>query len=415
MDECFTILTPLPQINLEKPMLEEIQSPFLKEGIMFTPMSPQLYRSLVDAAKKANCSDEIILLLQEAKSVFWLEIHPEKLDTTSIIFYGVPYSWLADRILERLFECMLLFGYVPKPFKRNLWFSARGSLEETELEILALLEPNWDYYESEIKNSEPEQAGYIIFSLLSCWERLSSIVRIDIYKSLFTDKKKQEFYIKAGNENIMMKTEELVKARYGPDAFIEPEKIDGLNELHGGEEKILEPGLRVSKKFSIKWFLEGFSIAFAREILKLEKRIKEPSGQRLTRSFQFFKDACRLEIPHRFASFMIVLESLFGTTSREITFQLSSRVAWFLNPEDPIERREVFKNIKDLYDIRSKIVHGDIYSISKVEECTNEIENLLREIFQKILASDNLFGLFTNKNKKLCDDYLEGLNLGVFS
>jgi hypothetical protein len=198
-----------------------------------------------------------------------------------------------------------------------------------------------------------------------------------------------------------------MKALYGPDIhFGKPDNEPGPKEQPQKTHKI-------SPSLSGKWYIEGYMKAFSKEIRKLERKYKEPSGQRFVRSFQFFKDACRLENPHYFVASMTSLESLFCTTSREITFQVSSRVAWFLHQDDPVERKKLFDDIKDLYDIRSKIVHGDEYSMSKVEDGLGKLEGVLREVFYKILSEEKIFGLFTNENKKLCDDYLNGLNLGL--
>lgn len=231
--------------------------------------------------------------------------------------------------------------------------------------------------------------------------------------ALFSDEKKRDFYTKAGNEYIMRRTEELLKVRYGPDAhFAEDDLSDKQEEnLESEPPKILPP--LSSSKLNAKWFLQGHSIAYNNEIEKLtHKMLKEASGQRFVRAFQFFTNACRLENPHRFVALMTCLEALFCTTSREITFQLASRIAWFLYPDNFNDRRRLFADVKDLYGIRSKIVHGGKYSISKIENTVDALEDLVRDVFNKILSDEKVYNLFFNKDQNLCDEYLDGLNLG---
>ena len=92
------------------------------------------------------------------------------------------------------------------------------------------------------------------------------------------------------------------------------------------------------------------------------------------------------------------LESLLSTTTSELSHQLSERAA-LLAASDPARQREVFFNMKTVYDIRSKVAHGstlkgkglsDLLSISKV------LDSLLRSIFTMVLEGDDMANLFCN-------------------
>jgi len=54
------------------------------------------------------------------------------------------------------------------------------------------------------------------------------------------------------------------------------------------------------------------------------------------------------------------LEALISTTSQEITHILAERIA-LLTETSPLKRREVYDKVKELYKVRSKIVHGSVF------------------------------------------------------
>jgi len=168
-----------------------------------------------------------------------------------------------------------------------------------------------------------------------------------------------------------------------------------------------------SGRRTTKWFVEGWQSAYFKEIAKIDsKQYKEPSGRRFYRAFQIFTAACRLQNPHRFVALMTCLEALFCTTSREITFQLASRTAWFLNPTDLSKRKQMFGDVKALYEIRSKIVHGQKYSTSKVESSVGDLGDLVREVFHKILLDNIIYKVIFSSDQNVWNRYLESLSLG---
>jgi len=413
--DVYTILTPLPQLILKRPIPAKVQDELSKEGFCFSPMNLQLYRNLVNPAKNNQCSDEIILLLQrtlEGGAIFWAKI-PTPMPVSKLFsLNGIIYSAVADEILQRLFNCLLLFGYVPKPFRRSLWFLAKGEPEQRDIDTLALLEPSWNYYDWEIKYAESVQADYIIYCLLNNWNKLTSLAKISLLNELFTNQKKQEFYNKSGKDNILKKAEEMIKVRYGQDAhFVESDISEITSDSNEKEITTVHPP-KISPQQSMKWFIQGWQSAYFKEVDKLIRKLKDVSGQRFIRAFQFFIDACRMSNPHRFVALTIPLETLFCVTSREITFQLSLRIAWFLEPDDFIKRNILFTFVQDLYGTRSKIVHGGKYDAGKIENTVGDLEDLDRRIFLKILSCDNLYKIMFDKNQESWEKYLDGLNLG---
>jgi hypothetical protein len=60
-----------------------------------------------------------------------------------------------------------------------------------------------------------------------------------------------------------------------------------------------------------------------------------------------------------YTSLVTILEALLSTGSAEISHQISERVAVLIG-QSPSERLEIYRKIKKLYDLRSRITHGDL-------------------------------------------------------
>lgn len=90
-------------------------------------------------------------------------------------------------------------------------------------------------------------------------------------------------------------------------------------------------------------------------------------------------------------SFATCLESLFSTMEQELSFRLSLRVATFLADENAA-RRELFEESKEVYRVRSKVVHGahvhknsETAAIYLVEHIVPQAERLARRCLAKVL------------------------------
>jgi hypothetical protein len=98
------------------------------------------------------------------------------------------------------------------------------------------------------------------------------------------------------------------------------------------------------------------------------------------------------------------LESVFSTFEQELSFRLSLRVATFLADENT-ERQELFEEAKEVYRIRSKIVHGakihknsETAAIYLVEGVLPQAERLARRCLAKVLEM-RIEGIFENAEK----------------
>jgi hypothetical protein len=136
-------------------------------------------------------------------------------------------------------------------------------------------------------------------------------------------------------------------------------------------------------------------------------------GSRRLVRFNYFLAAARAEAEPavRISLYMTCFEILFSSDAAELTHKLSERIAFFLSNEST-ERREIFLKMKRAYSIRSKIVHGATLSKKDEAEIASvaaDIDNVLRDVFRKILADDTLIEQF---EKADCEEFYTSLVFG---
>jgi len=409
----YMILTPLPQLEISR----KLPDYSLGDGLSIRPLEPQLRRSLLNLAKEHKCSDDCLQLLLESKSVFCAEIPPRGKRADGSRFFALFYMVIAQEIFKRILRCLLLFEWVPQPLFMYCWFLAAGSANELDTNTLKMLNPHWEYIDQftniDWRSGEVEPAFVClgVIGLQQYWDKFSALCQVPQLKAIFTDEKKEKGLVEATNKYVKGKVEEQVKAKYGPDAFIGPD--EGGESEEGASVVDSSSRLRISKETSGKWFLSGLTNAFLKERDKLSQELHgRVFSKRFDRAFQFFAEAFRTTEPHSFISFVTCLESLFCTSRSEITFQVASRMAWLLSPDDFKKRSEIFAKVKSLYNLRSAIVHGTKYSTAQIDEVEPDLIDLTKRAFRKILSSDNVYNLFRHDDQKICNKYLEGLNLG---
>ncbi|WP_345281491.1 hypothetical protein [Streptomyces gulbargensis] len=59
-----------------------------------------------------------------------------------------------------------------------------------------------------------------------------------------------------------------------------------------------------------------------------------------------------------FVDAVICWENMFGTSQGEVSFRVAASISHLLEPSDSEKRKKLFKEVRDLYGIRSKLVHG---------------------------------------------------------
>lgn len=90
----------------------------------------------------------------------------------------------------------------------------------------------------------------------------------------------------------------------------------------------------------------------------------------------------------RVAALWSGIESIFGIQS-ELRFRLAAEIAAFLEPRG-IERISLHNKIKQLYDFRSKAVHGSKIDDTLIENHISEVQSLLRRILIKCIDDQHI-------------------------
>lgn len=93
----------------------------------------------------------------------------------------------------------------------------------------------------------------------------------------------------------------------------------------------------------------------------------------------------RNDAADRLVDSVIAWENLFGTSEGEPRLRISSAMAWLL-AETVAERTHLQKEIKQLYDDRSKIVHGGTFDQSAIADKANRAVELARSCLRALFA-----------------------------
>ena len=120
----------------------------------------------------------------------------------------------------------------------------------------------------------------------------------------------------------------------------------------------------------------------------------------------------------KIANYCSALESLLITSPTELTYRLSQRVAWLLG-ETAEERYELFQQLKDAYDFRSKVVHGSYASEKKLRNdlipAVRACDDLLRAVLSQILKDKVLHAYVSGQDKSTdhFEKHMTQLTLGL--
>ena len=122
-------------------------------------------------------------------------------------------------------------------------------------------------------------------------------------------------------------------------------------------------------------------------------------------------DALRLEayafnVSMRFLQEAIAIETLCSSETTEVTHRIASTCAILLGSALE-ERRTIYKEARDLYGIRSRLIHGSGKRV-KIEEL-KRIERLSRKLLRRILQ-DDIFAKYKSRSSQ--KEFLLELTLG---
>jgi len=412
MKKNLVLLTPLPQLRFTGKLRGERR--FTVDDTMFIqPLRPRLRRAMLNLAKARDASDDVRMLVNESELVFVHQVPAEWQVSKITPSRAWLYSPIASEILSRLHDCFLLFTWVPVPLLDPCWFCAETSAEYGAITLIELLHPHWEYVHQftnvdwRSPDAPPVDVDLGRFSddkhcRVPYWgEVLRYSCGIDKVESLGYEPNKLTRLFKSTGEYAKRKLHDFAKDTWGPDA-----KVDwsDLGPRHKSSDLM---------KYYHRFLWEGYRSVLARELDKASDKLhRNPYKDRLGRAFQFFTQSFRLVEPFRFVAFATCLETLLCTGRMEITFQLAARLGWLLEPKEYDKRRDIFKEATKLYGLRSTIVHGAEFSVDKIADQEGRLVDLCRRALLKILSNDSLCATFQNGDPKVCDAYLESLNLG---
>jgi len=394
MPKHWTLVTPVPQWIVP----EKWPGCNLKPSFRVAPMLPEMRRLLLNAAKEKESNDHVLSVLASADTIALSAVPTPSSNLKNEFIPALFHQMVADGLLRRLFECVRLFANpgedVPEGFWHSCWFCLEGKPASVCLEGAKCMHHDWNPdVHRPWDMSDPVDVAEALDKVQQEWGRLSQLCRIEVFLGLDTDPKRQRGYTRAGNANVERKAKELAEAR--------------LAET----QQEARPVVTIDKRQSATWFIEGVRDAMRHAVDKLEAR-DYGRGARLTRAFQFFQDAFRLEMPHRYVSLAISLESLICLGKEGVTSQLGSRIAWLLYPNNARERMSHFGLVKIIYDIRSRIVHGGACKTDEVETWYMLLLYITRRVLIKVISEERLFRTFFNRDPKDGDALLKRLSLG---
>lgn len=130
---------------------------------------------------------------------------------------------------------------------------------------------------------------------------------------------------------------------------------------------------------------------------------------RIERAFYLLQAArAQIYLPERISIFTSLLETLFSTSTTDVTHKLKERVAWLLGKSYE-EREEIFNDMGVIYGIRSHHVHNStVPNNAKTPEklvlYTEKLENYVREVLVKVLKEKEIHRLYQKNEKGKYDE-----------
>jgi len=396
------VFAPLSQLKVDNDINEGVMAPLIEQGLLFTKMEHKLRRALMEKSKLAEASDQVLELLLESELIFWSSIPqplPPALQKVSLNVTKLTtaiYSFVAGEILKRIYNCLMIFNLHRHGPTQECWFCASGSPGQISFETIEIVDSQWKPNDAPYYGDDDprfNKADGSIKALGILWDRFLHIIKIAEYKTIFSDEKKWNGYLKAAEVYSKHKAEDF--------AVIRSEEIG----------KTVEPILE--GEIYDGWWFDGVVFAFGRAVKKLDFNMEKGArGRRLIRALQFLSNSIMLPDPYQFIAKITCLECLFSKEPAEVTYQLATRTAWFLYPDEPAKRYDTYNDVIYLYKIRSNIVHGRTYDIGNKGDDIVNSETIIRGVLIKILSNDEILKLIFDEDPGKYDKYLASLSLG---
>ena len=304
---------------------------------------------------------------------------------------------VAEMLVRRFMDCLCLFRDVVTSDQFHCWYGSKTDLAKIDAYDIVDLTPDFDFPENfgvvanyvrdvnevatDRSNGATDEA--ILSEISLRWSKFELLGGFRRCLGAYLDPKKREYYRQISEQRV---------ARMNTDSI--SSQSDRFSYVPIGD----------------------FGSVLGKEIEKLDdKHYNQPSGRRYFRAFQVFCDSCHLRQPHGYVALATCLEALLSVGSSEVMFQLTSRIAWLLARDDAAKRVELMKEVKDLYDLRSRIVHGGRYKVDELLDKDKRLRAITRRVLVAVLSNDDLFKVFFSSATEESDKYLTRLTVGAYS
>ena len=138
------------------------------------------------------------------------------------------------------------------------------------------------------------------------------------------------------------------------------------------------------------------------------KTLLDKDLSRINRAMYFFTMARGTHyVEFKIANYCSGFEALLSTSQSELSHQLAERMSIILYQQSE-DRIDCYSNIKKIYNIRSKVVHGDTLSNSNtvsIFEYVVKCDQYARSIVKKITTNDKMYKIFTISDQKEIDSF----------
>ncbi len=111
-------------------------------------------------------------------------------------------------------------------------------------------------------------------------------------------------------------------------------------------------------------------------------------------------------LPYKLSLYIPILESLFSPNAGELNFKVSQRVAFYIG-SDMSEVKTIFDQVKRVYEIRSRYLHGQAFEKKSkkldFKEESKNMDDILRRVLKKVILFDSNIFLGENIEDDLSD------------
>ena len=129
------------------------------------------------------------------------------------------------------------------------------------------------------------------------------------------------------------------------------------------------------------------------ELKSFSKHIKKFSGSQyayLRLAMKYYRKGKVSDIPEdKLINFFIALETLYSNSKSEISFRFAMRLALLLGRSSK-NRKNIVQKAKKLYDVRSRIIHGDKFTLTTTS--LKEADDWLRKSILSFMALSAYYG-----------------------